>query len=106
MPESGTDGHVTLLVATALAERARAGPAVAVAEDELRRLVRRLAREHRVWWRKDASAVGAESALVATALERLEALHLIRLQDGWVRPLPALARYAVDEPTLLGASEA
>jgi uncharacterized protein (TIGR02678 family) len=106
MPESGTDGHVTLLVATELAERARANPAVVVADDELRRLVRRLAREHRVWWRKDACAAGAESGLVATALERLEALHLIRREAGGVRPLPALARYAVDEPTLLGASEA
>jgi uncharacterized protein (TIGR02678 family) len=106
MPESGTDGHVTLLVATELAERARANRAVVVADDELRRLVRRLAREHRVWWRKDACAAGAESGLVATALERLEALHLIRRKAGGVRPLPALARYAVDEPTLLGASEA
>jgi uncharacterized protein (TIGR02678 family) len=106
MPESGTDGHVTLLVATELAERARADPAVVVAEDELRGLVRRLARAHRVWWRKDACAAGAESGLVATALERLEALHLIRREAGRVRPLPALARYAVAEPTLLGAGEA
>lgn len=106
MPESGTDGHVTLLVATELAERARADSAVAIAEDELRGLVRRLAREHRVWWRKDACAAGAESGLVATALERLEALHLIHRVAGGVRPLPALARYAVAEPTLLGAGEA
>ena len=94
---------MTLLVATDLAKRASADPGVAVAEDELRRLVRRLAREHRVWWRKDACAVGAESGLVVTALERLEALDLIRREAGRVRPLPALARYAVDEPTLLGA---
>jgi uncharacterized protein (TIGR02678 family) len=106
MPESGTDGHVTLLVATELAQRACADPAVAVAEHELRRLVRQLAREHRVWWRKDATAAGAETTLVATALERLEALHLIRREAGGVRPLPALARYAVGELTLLGASEA
>ena len=105
MPESGTDGHVTLLVATELAERACADPSSFVAEDELRRLVRRLARENRAWWRKDACAPGAESGLVATALERLEALHLIRREAGGVRPLAALARFAVDEPTLLGAGE-
>jgi uncharacterized protein (TIGR02678 family) len=106
MPEAGTDGHVTLLVATELAERACADPAVVVAEEELRRLVGRLAREHRAWWRNDACAAGAESGLVAIALERLEALHLIRREAGCVRPLPALARYAVDEPTLLGTSQA
>ena len=105
MPESGTDGHVTLLVATELAERAGADPGVVVGEDELRCLVRRLARQHRVWWRKDACAAGAESTLVATALERLEALRLIRREPGRVRPRPALARYAVAEPTLIGAGE-
>jgi uncharacterized protein (TIGR02678 family) len=102
MPEAGTDGHLTLLLATHLAEQAHDDPTVVVAEEDLRRLVRRLAREHRVWWRKAACAPGAESGLVSVALERLEALRLIRRAPSGVRPLPALARYALDEPKLVG----
>jgi uncharacterized protein (TIGR02678 family) len=105
MPDTGTDGHVALLLAEHLARAAVAddgGGVVAV--DDLHRLVRRLAREHRVHWRKDASAPGAEIALVAAALERLESLRLVAREPGSVRGLPAIARYAVAAPTLLGSS--
>jgi uncharacterized protein (TIGR02678 family) len=96
MPDTGTDGHVTLLVAEHLAQRS--GDA-AVPEEELRGLVRRLAEEHRAYWRRSSRAPGAEKALVDAALERLEALALIRRAPAGVRPLPALARYAVAAPT-------
>jgi hypothetical protein len=39
---------------------------------------------------------------LAGALERLEALRLIAREPGGVRALPALARYAIAEPTLIG----
>lgn len=98
MPEVGTDGHVTLLIAEHLADRIGS----LVAEDELRRLVRGLAREHRSFWRRDACLPGAETTLVADAIERLEWLHLVRRESDGVRPLPALARYALTAPTIAG----
>jgi uncharacterized protein (TIGR02678 family) len=105
MPDTGTDGHVTLLLAEHLAERAGAAQtAGAVSLDYLHRLVRRLARDHRAYWRKDACTPGAEIGLVAVALERLEALRLVSREPAGVRPLPALARYAVAAPTLVGGA--
>lgn len=109
MPDMGTDGHVTLLLAEHLAGRADAsrrtdgGGAAPVPEEELHRLVRRLAREHRAYWRRDAGDPGAEVALTDGALERLEALQLVCREPGGVRPLPALARYALAAPTLPGS---
>lgn len=102
MPETGTDGHATLLVAEHLA--ARIEDPEPVAEEELRRLLHRLAREHRAYWRRDATQPGAEDGLLAGALERLEALRLVRREAGGVRPLPALGRYVLAEPTITGAS--
>lgn len=101
MPETGTDGHVALLIAGHLGAGGGGEP---VPLAELERLVRGWAREHRSYWRKAASAPGAEVALVVDAVRRLEALALVRRTEGGVRPLPALARYAVAEPTLLGGA--
>jgi uncharacterized protein (TIGR02678 family) len=103
MPEIGTDGHATLLVAEHLA--ARIGELEPVPEDELRRLLHRLAREHRAFWRRDAIQPGAEDGLLAGAIERLEALRLVLREAGGVRPLPALGRYALAEPTIAGEAE-
>ncbi|MEV6389025.1 TIGR02678 family protein [Nocardia xishanensis] len=100
MPEIGTDGHVTLLIAERLS--GSIGSPVAVAD--LYAMVRELAEEftrQRVW-RADATAPGAETALVTTALHKLTALRLVRHTPGtdWVTPLPAIARYGVGEPTV------
>jgi uncharacterized protein (TIGR02678 family) len=113
MPDTGTDGHVTLLLAerlaTALASRAGAaegagGTAEVVPEARLHDLVRGLAREHQAYWRRDAQEPDAEVALTERALERLEALRLVRREHRGVRPLPALARYAVAAPMLAGVA--
>lgn len=90
MPEEGTEGHLTLLLADWLAERARP---VGVAAVEQR--VAELVAEHREHWRKGVSEPGAEIALAAGALGRLAALRLVRRVPGGVEPRPALARYAV-----------
>ncbi len=108
MPDTGTDGHVTLLLAEHLARSSHAGDDGddgAVSELELRQLVRDLAHEHRAYWRRGAREPGAEVALLDTALERLEALRLVRRGPHGVRPLPAIARYAVATPTIAGQSE-
>ncbi|MGH2920201.1 MAG: TIGR02678 family protein [Solirubrobacteraceae bacterium] len=94
MPEVGTDGHVTLLITEHLAAH---GPC---AVGDLYALVRRLAHEHRAYWRRDTRDPGADIGLVARALERLVALRLVRCAGDAVAPLPALARFALAAPTL------
>jgi uncharacterized protein (TIGR02678 family) len=109
MPDTGTDGHVALLLAEhlagglAAAADADGGAPEAVPEARLHELVRELAQRHRAYWRRDAQEPGAEVALTDRALERLQALRLVRREHGAVRPLPALARYAMAAPTLAGA---
>lgn len=96
MPDSGTDGHVTLLLAEFLAAR-NGDP---IDEAELHVQVRSFAAAHRSYWRRTATEPGAETELTAQALTRLEALRLIRREAGAVLGRPALARYAVTEPMI------
>lgn len=98
MPESGTEGHATLLLAEHLA--ARPGGRAPLAE--LRAHMASLAQEHRTYWRRDAVAPGAEVLLTEQALGRLEALDLVRRDGTDIVARPALARYAVTAPTLTG----
>lgn len=102
MPEEGTDGHATLLLAEHLCDRLRERPGEPADVDELERHMARLAQRHRTHWRKSATDPGAERELTAHALFRLAALGLIRRHGGEVVPLPALARFAYAEPTIIG----
>lgn len=96
MPEQGTHGHVTLLLAEDLADRQT--PATT---EELRLKVRELAAEHGGFWSKTAREPGSEGELVEQAVARLTALSLaVRSTDG-VAPRPALARYAVGRAVVL-----
>ncbi|MFD7627408.1 TIGR02678 family protein [Streptomyces sp. NPDC059851] len=96
MPESGTHGHVTLLLAEHLT--AADGP---VSRADLMGRVTELASEHGGFWSKSAREAGAEAELVEQAVARLAALGLVsRTADGVV-PRPALARYAVGETVVL-----
>jgi uncharacterized protein (TIGR02678 family) len=105
MPEEGTEGHVTLLVAEYLvgevrraADRAqRAVPLAAVVAH-----VAGLTRAHRTHWRKDALVPGAEAGLAREALARLEALRLCRREADGVVPRPALARFGLLPPSTRG----
>lgn len=94
MPEVGTDGHVTLLLAEYLATAGTAPLA------QLHAQVRRFGTQHRAYWRRAAAEPGAEVGLTAQALDRLEALRLIRREPDVVRALTALSRYALAEPTV------
>ena len=67
MPEQGTDGHVTLLVAEQLASMGATDVAA------LRTYVRGLADAHSSYWRKSTREPDAENGLVAAALDRLVA---------------------------------
>jgi len=94
MPEQRTDGHVTLLVAEYLARRDQA------TFGELHGLVRQVAAEHKGYWRKGVTEPGAEIELLAIALEKLIALRLVAIDGTYVRSRPAIARFALDEPTI------
>jgi uncharacterized protein (TIGR02678 family) len=96
MPETGTEGHVTLLLAEYLA--GSSGREVPLAE--LHEKVREYAIAHRSYWRRNATEPGAEAELTTVALVRLEALRLIRWNPTSVTARPALARYALTEPTI------
>jgi len=110
MPEEGTDGHVTLLVAERLARHLRERPGEGLALDTLHRHVRRLATEHRTHWRRGAQDAGAEIELTSVALHRLHRLGLVTAPpgpgaaDARVTPLPALARFHYAAPRITGAS--
>jgi len=94
MPEQRTDGHVTLLVAEYLACREQAGLG------ELHAFLRQAAAEHAAYWRKGVTEPGAETELVAIALEKLTALRLVEAEGSVVRSRPAIARFVLSEPTI------
>ncbi|WP_369262985.1 TIGR02678 family protein [Streptomyces sp. R35] len=95
MPEQGTHGHITLLLAAHLAQAD--GP---VDPAELASRVRELAVEHGSFWSKSAREPGAEPELVEQALAKLVALGLAVRTERGVVPRPALARYAVGAPVV------
>ncbi|MFA1546767.1 TIGR02678 family protein [Actinomadura chokoriensis] len=101
MPEEGTEGHATLLLAEFLSDRLRAGARAVAIEAAEQRMVE-LIREHKAHWRKNVRDPGAERALTAHALHRLSALGLVRLAAEDVVPLPALARFGYLEATIIG----
>ncbi|MFB9836690.1 TIGR02678 family protein [Actinoallomurus acaciae] len=94
MPEQRTDGHVTLLIAEYLSGRAGAG------RDELVAFVRDAAVRHKSYWRKGVTEPGAAAELLDIALGKLTALRLVEVLPDGVRARPAIARYAVEEPTI------
>lgn len=96
MPEKGTDGHVTLLVAEHLAS----SPQPEHSTQSLREMIRAVTGEYIAFWRASAAEAGADAALVQMAISRLVALHLAERTVDGVRALPALARFAVGEPTI------
>jgi uncharacterized protein (TIGR02678 family) len=104
MPEEGTDGHATLLLAKHLAALTLERPGEPIPLVALQARLAELAREHRARWRKGAAEPGAVAALCRLAVDRLEALGLARREDGGVIPLPGLARfdYAEPEPAIQG----
>ncbi|MDR3201656.1 MAG: TIGR02678 family protein [Bifidobacteriaceae bacterium] len=98
MPEVGTEGHATLLMAEHLAHRGAAGLA------ELRGLTRRWAERFARYWRRSAREAGGDGALVSAAVDKLEALGLARRDGQDVRPLPAIGRFKLKPVSLAGQS--
>jgi uncharacterized protein (TIGR02678 family) len=101
MPAEGTEAHATLLVAEHLAGLLRQAPNTAVVTDDdvgafLRVAVDKFGR----YWRKSAREPGAEVELAEIALERLHRLKLITFANCEIRPLPAIARFALGDPEI------
>jgi uncharacterized protein (TIGR02678 family) len=99
LPEEGTEGHLTLLLATWFAEKlrdTRGTPSVVITDEAVRQQTARLIRKHRHHWRKEVTHKGAEGWLTELILGRLAGLAMIERQsDGGIVPLPALGRYAL-----------
>lgn len=103
LPEEGTEGHLTLLLATHLADRLRGDAGFTTSVDELIRRTRALIREHQSHWRKEVTQPGADRVLTTRVLDRLAGLGLVRLDalSGTVQPLAALGRFALSAPVIL-----
>ncbi len=97
LPEEGTEGHLTLLLAESLASSHRRTAQTPVALATLESKVKAWISEYGRYWRKDAREPGAERHLTKTAIERLAALRLIRLNGESVFPLAAICRYRLGE---------
>ncbi len=100
MPEEGTDGHATLLLAEELADPERLAAAAPVPVAVLEQRLRDLATAHRAHWRKDATQPGAERELTRLAIDRLVALRLVERRGDGVVPRPALARFSYARATV------
>jgi uncharacterized protein (TIGR02678 family) len=95
MPQEGTEGHFTLLIAEFLAQRIREERTARVGIGELHEHASALVHEHASHWRKAVREPGAEESLVADAVQRLEGLRLIARDGNVVIPRPAIARYGI-----------
>ncbi|WP_175693196.1 TIGR02678 family protein [Burkholderia ambifaria] len=106
LPAEGTDAHVTLLVAELLCAKHRQ-QALAQASIPDRYSMTLIAahigeirEEFGKYWRRSAREAGSERELAETAVSRLQMLRLIRREDDWIIPLPALARFSLGKTDL------
>jgi len=101
LPEEGTEGHVTLLLAEYLASRFSAGQRD-FPLSELTAHMARLIKTYGRYWRKAAREPGAEVHLTHLAVERLQGLGLARRHGDSVEARPAVARYRLVDPVVAG----
>lgn len=95
LPEEGTEGHLTILLAGWLATTSRGGSESSVTVEAIRLQTAKLIRRHRHHWRREVSEKGAETWLTELVLGNLHGLGLIERRAGEVLPRPALARFAL-----------
>jgi len=105
LPEEGTEGHLTLLLATYLAGRLREASGVSFTFDALVARTQDFIVEHQRHWRKDVREPGQDRILTRTVIERLCALGLARHEGELLFPLPAIGRYALREAKENGVVE-
>lgn len=93
MPAEGTEAHVTLLVAEFLSRLREA--ALPIGFGDVVAFLADARKAHGSFWRKSANEPGAERELAQLALDRLQKLQLLACEGGQIKPLPALARFAL-----------
>lgn len=98
MPEAGSHGHLTLLLAEHLATVDSIHFADVVAH------VGTLVTEYGNRWSKETREPGAETSLATTAINRLHRLGLVEVFGDMISPRPAIARYSVGTPTVSGGA--
>jgi uncharacterized protein (TIGR02678 family) len=99
MPAEGTEAHATLLVAEHLGRLLREAPKSAViTDDDVAAFLRVAVDRYGRYWRKSAREPGAEVELAKIALDNLHRLQLISHANREIRPLPAIARFALGDP--------
>jgi uncharacterized protein (TIGR02678 family) len=98
LPEEGTDGQITQLLAEWLAEHLKNKPWGAVPFKTVQQCVSNLIHVHGSKWRKAVRDRGAEIGLSEDALRRLQGLRLVAITAEGVVPLPAIGRYAQAQP--------
>ncbi len=95
LPEEGTEGHLTVLLAGWLAQAMCAQPGRSLTLEAARLQTMRLIRQHKHHWRGEVSEKGAETWLTEIVLQNLCGLGLIERRDAEIIPRPALARFAL-----------
>jgi uncharacterized protein (TIGR02678 family) len=105
LPEEGTEGHLTLLLATWLADRLRGGEATPLTIEAVRQRTARCIRQHRHHWKREVTERGAEMWLTELVVSRLAGLALIERTSDTIRPLPALGRFALRVTAELAPAE-
>jgi uncharacterized protein (TIGR02678 family) len=105
LPEDGTDGHLTLLLATMLAARLRESSTATMSLDTLVTHTRKAIAEHHTRWRKNVREPGQDRALTRMVVARLCALGLARLDGDRLVPLPAIGRYGLLRVDAAGEEE-
>lgn len=95
LPESGTRGHATLLLAEWFGSRLRDSTDVEcrIHHDEVLRYVQAIAEEHQSRWRKSAGTEEGVRQIYRDAVDILRSLSLIDVRSDYVIPRPAVARY-------------
>lgn len=106
MPAVGTEAHATLLLAEHLAEASHADPDRIHSLHELAAFVRTAIDRYGRYWRKDAREPGAERELADLAVGRMQGLKLLkRVHGDGVQVLPALLRFAIEQPLVVASKE-
>lgn len=95
LPEEGTEGHLTILLAGWLATTLKEGSQRRATVEAVRLQTAKLIRRHRHHWRREVSEKGAETWLAELVLRNLSGLGLIERRGGEVLPRPALGRFAL-----------
>ena len=102
LPETGTRGHATLLVAEWLGNLLRECEDVdcVVSISELEAHVATLAETHEKHWRKESNTPEGVRRIMRDAVDNLCSLGLLEVSGERLQPRPAIARYRLNEVVL------